>query len=276
TNWVLKKTNLIIDLETRNSEDLLSIEKSFQSGGQTLYTNCTEIDSILLPLIYYKNSMNQVPSADDSRLVFFSNRRLFCNPQFHMYFETSIPLDSFSPNTLTCTTPISYSSSVENLIDQFQLSLFENLFPEEYNKRKILLDCMNECTDKLKQVDDLLKTQWKKDGFGDDKILLTKLALQRKYKIGEVLDYCQDYLSTINELMKILAPLAIRASLLMTLSLKMKLISKNYEFSINIIEYIIMSLATLVKSFKKEFNLKTQLKIDDIQVNEEANESQIK
>lgn len=79
-----------------------------------------------------------------------------------MYFETSITLDSFSPNTLTCTTPISYSFSVENLIDQFQLKLFENLFPIEYKKRKILLNCINECNDKLKQVDELLKTQWKK------------------------------------------------------------------------------------------------------------------
>lgn len=87
-----------------------------------------------------------------------------------------------------------------------------------------------------------------RDGFGDDKILLTKMALQRKYKIGEVLDYCQDYLATINDLMKILTPLAIRASLLMTLSLKMKYISKNYEFAINLIEYIIMGLTSLVKS----------------------------
>ena len=104
----------------------------------------------------------QQGNPDDSRLVFFSNRRLFCNPQFHMYFETSIPLESFSPNTLTCATPISYCSSVENLIDQFQFSLFENLFPEEYKLRQILLNSINECNEKLKQVDELLKTQWKK------------------------------------------------------------------------------------------------------------------
>lgn len=78
---------------------------------------------------------------------------------------------------------------------------------------------------------------------------MTKLALQRKYKIGEVLDYCEEYLSVINELMKVLAPLAIRASLLMTLALKMKLISKNYEFSLNTIEYIIISMTNLVKSY---------------------------
>ncbi|CAF0814108.1 unnamed protein product [Brachionus calyciflorus] len=276
TNWILKKTNLIIDLETRNSEDLLAIEKSFQSGTQILYSNCTEIDSILLPLIYYKNSMNHTVNADDSRLVFFSNRRLFCNPQFQMFFETSVPLETFSPNTLTCTTPISYSSSVENLIDQFQFSLFETLFPEEYKIRKILLDSINECNEKLKLVDELLKTQWKKDGFGDDKILLTKLALQRKYKIGEVLDYCQEYLASINELMKVLTPLAIRASLLMTLSLKMKYISKNYEFSINLVEYIIMNLTSLVKASKQELKLKTQLKTDELPSNEDVNESQIK
>lgn len=41
----------------RNSENLLTIEKSFQAGTKILYSNCVDIDSTLLPLIYYKNSM---------------------------------------------------------------------------------------------------------------------------------------------------------------------------------------------------------------------------
>ena len=35
----------------------MTIEKSFQAGTKILYSNCVDIDSTLLPLIYYKNSM---------------------------------------------------------------------------------------------------------------------------------------------------------------------------------------------------------------------------
>lgn len=77
--------------------------------------------------------------------------------------------------------------------------------------------------------------------------MLTKVALQRKYKIGKIVEYCQEYLSTINELMKVLTPLAIRASLLMTLAHKMSYISKNYEFSINLVEIIFASLPSLAQ-----------------------------
>ena len=76
-----------------------------------------------------------------------------------------------------------------------------------------------------------------------DEILNTKLALQRKYKIGEILDYCQEYLNSLNDLMKILTPLAVRASLLMTLSIKMNSIIKSYDFSVSFIEQILISMS---------------------------------
>lgn len=61
--WIQNQiTELKIDLEMRNPEDLIAIEKSFQSGTKILYTNCNEVDSSLLPLIYYKNSMDQTNS----------------------------------------------------------------------------------------------------------------------------------------------------------------------------------------------------------------------
>ena len=269
TNWIISKlTNLMVDLETKNSEDLLTIEKSFQNGTKLLFSNCNEIDSALLPLIYYKNSLTNpqlspntsksLLAADESRLIIFSNRRLFCNPNFEN------PFDTFSPNLLTCTTPISFNPSVENFIDQFQLSLFQILFPDEYAKRNVLLKHIKECNKKLTQIDDITKTKWEKHGFQVDNILHTKLALQRKYKIGQVLEYCQEYLMIINETMKVLTPLAIRASLLMTLTLKMTSISKNYEFSVNLIEFIFINMADLCKDVKtQELKLKTQLIKDD-------------
>ena len=58
--------------------------------------------------------------------------------------------------------------------------------------------------------------------------------------------------------MKIISPLAIRASLLMTLSLKMATISKNYEFSVNLIEYILMKIPGMVEASTQELNFKNQ------------------
>lgn len=80
-----------------------------------------------------------------------------------------------------------------------------------------------------------------------DQILNTKLALQRKYKIGELLDYCQEYLTNLNDLMKILTPVAVRASLLMTLSIKMSSVIKSYSFSVSFIEQILLEMRSLVK-----------------------------
>lgn len=183
---------------------------------------------------------------EDSNLVLFSNRRLFCNPKFQIYFHTIKPLSSFSPNTLTATTPISFDPSIENFVDQFQMVVFYYLFPEEYKKRNLLLNLIKECNQKLKTIDTLLKTKWQKSGFQVDEILITKLALQRKYKIGDVLEYCHEYLNNLNDLMKILIPVAVRASLLMTLATKMFSVSKNYQFPIQLVEFILSNMSGLI------------------------------
>jgi hypothetical protein len=61
------------------------------------------------------------------------------------------------------------------------------------------------------------------------------------------LEYCQEYLANINDLMKILIPISVRASLLMTLSIKMFTVSKNYEFPIQLVEYILSNMTDLIK-----------------------------
>ena len=67
----------------------------------------------------------------------------------------------------------------------------------------------------------------------------------------------------INELMKLLTPLALRAALLLTLSFKMKLISKNYEFNIIIIEGFFTSMFAQTKPTMQEFHLKKEFKKED-------------
>lgn len=106
--------------------------------------------------------MNKAVTSDDSKLVLFSMRRLFCNPIFQMYFATRQPLNTFSPNTLSCTTPISYAPSIENFVDQFQLILFKSMFPDEYKKRGLLMNTIRECTQKIKDIDFMLKNKWEK------------------------------------------------------------------------------------------------------------------
>ena len=100
---------------------------------------------------------------------------------------------------------------------------------------------------KLNDLNDPFVFFLPRHGFNVDQILNTKLALQRKYKIGEVLDYCQEYLNNLNDLMKILTPVAVRASLLMTLSIKMNTVIKGYDFALTFIEHILLSMSELVK-----------------------------
>ena len=70
-----------------------------------------------------------------------------------------------------------------------------------------------------------------------------------------MLEYCQEYLNNLNDLMKILTPVAIRASLLMTLAIKMSSLSKNYEFPIQLVENILSNMSDLI-------NVETQVSIE--------------
>ena len=66
-------------------------------------------------------------------------------------------------------------------------------------------------------------------------------------QIGEILEYCQEFLNNINELTKTIMPIAIRAGLLMMLSQKMNHISKNYDFSTKVIEDIFPKFESIAK-----------------------------
>ncbi len=62
------------------------------------------------------------------------------------------------------------------------------------------------------------------------------------------MEYCQEFLNNINELAKVITPIAIRAGLLMMLSQKMNSVSKNYEFVTSMIENIFTEFETIAKS----------------------------
>jgi hypothetical protein len=66
--------------------------------------------------------------------------------------------------------------------------------------------------------------------------------------------------------MKILTPVAIRASLLMTLATKMASLSKNYEFPIQLVENILSSMTDLI-------NVETQVNINSFKILSRIKES---
>ena len=65
------------------------------------------------------------------------------------------------------------------------------------------------------------------------------------------MEYCQDYLSSINEVVKIISSIAIRAGLLMMLYQKMCFFSANYELSQNLIEEILSKLLDIAKPIRQ-------------------------
>jgi hypothetical protein len=213
-----------------------------------LIANCSHIDSTVHPLIQYKNALSETNNEDDSRLILFSNRRLYCNKSFKIFFSTTIPLKSFATNTLCSTTPVNYTPSIENHVDQFQAELFELMFKNEFERKNLLLDKIRECEGKLSEIDNLMKKKWQNNGFQDEAVLLTKIALERKYKIGEILDYCYEYMNYLDELYKIILPLSLKSGLLVMLAQRLNIISKNYEFSSQFFTEIFQSFLTIVKS----------------------------
>ncbi len=79
-----------------------------------------------------------------------------------MFFSTNQSFDKYTTNILNSTTPISYKPSLENIIDQFELSIFAIIFKNENDKKRQIMQKINECNSKLKEVDVILKERWEK------------------------------------------------------------------------------------------------------------------
>lgn len=121
------------------------------------------------------------------------------------------------------------------------------MFSDEFERKNFLLDKIRECEEKLSEIDNLMKKKWQNDGFQDEEVLITKVALERKYKIGEILDYCYEYMNYLDELYKIMIPLSLKSGLLMILAQRLNNLSKNYEFSSQFFREIFQSFLSIVK-----------------------------
>lgn len=74
------------------------------------------------------------------------------------------------------------------------------------------------------------------DGFEGEQVLLTSVALERKYLLGEIIEQCYELLDTIEVYVDYFFPYAQHGALLYSVIQRINLLSqKNYYFSINII-----------------------------------------
>ncbi|CAF0842320.1 unnamed protein product [Adineta steineri] len=89
--WMGKCYNLQkIHFDNQLKHDVvMSIEQSFLSGSKIYIKNCNTLDSLLYPLAQWKATSHESNSNDDSNLIIYYSRCLYCNTTFRFYFHTT-------------------------------------------------------------------------------------------------------------------------------------------------------------------------------------------
>ncbi|CAF4205843.1 unnamed protein product [Adineta steineri] len=155
----------------------MSIEQSFLFASKIYIKNCNTLDSLLYPLAQWKVTSQESNFNDDSNLIIYCGRRLYCNPSFRFYFHT-----------------------------------------------------------RIEAIDSFLKSNAVSDEFEGDRVILTSVALERKYLLGRIVDQANEILDTIESYHDYYFPYAQHDALLYSVLQRINLLaSKTYYFSIDII-----------------------------------------
>ncbi|CAF1291623.1 unnamed protein product [Adineta steineri] len=111
-----------IHFDDQSKHDVvMSIEQSFLSGSKIYIKNCNTLDSLLYPLAQWKTTSHESNSNDDSNLIIYCGRHLYCNSLLHFYFDTTCDsLDKVSSSLSLLTTSINCQYSVETLLDDLR------------------------------------------------------------------------------------------------------------------------------------------------------------
>lgn len=150
------------------------IEQSFLSGSNILLENCNELDSLLYPLAQWKGTSQKgnekdgrTPSLSSSHLLFFiqdtnliiyCGRRLYCNPSFGFYIKCEYDSLEKVPSSLSLlTTPINCQHSVETLLDDLRQIVFQRLEPKLYQRKLSFLRLILLCQQRIQLIDSFLK-----------------------------------------------------------------------------------------------------------------------
>ncbi len=83
------------------------------------------------------------------------------------------------------------------------------------------------------------------DGFEGEQVVLTSVALERKYLLGEVVEQCYELLDSIEVYLDYFFPYAQHGALIYSVMQRINLLSKNYQFSIEIIYHLLDELFPL-------------------------------
>jgi hypothetical protein len=91
------------------------------------------------------------------------------------------------------------------------------------------------------------------DGFEGEKVVLTSVALERKYQLGEVIEQSYELLDSIEVAVDSYFPYAQHGALLYSVLQRINLLSpQNYQFSIGIISHLLDQLFPLNPSKSSE------------------------
>ncbi|CAF3502703.1 unnamed protein product [Rotaria socialis] len=230
-----------------NHEIVMSIEQSFLSGSKIYIKNCNLLDSLIYPLAQWKSTSQKLNTKDDTNLIIYCGRRLFCHPSFRFFIQTEFDsLEKVSSSLSLMTTCINCQYSVETLLDDLRQKVFQRIQPTFYQRKLSILSLILICQQRIQLIDSFLKLNSISDGFEGEQVLLTSVALERKYLLGEVIEQCYELLDSIEVYVDCYFPYAQHGALLYSVVQRINLLSRNnYKFSINIIYNLIDELFPL-------------------------------
>ena len=152
------------------------------------------------------------------------------------------------------TTCINCQYSVETLLDDLRQQIFQRIQPNLYQRKLSFLRLILLCQQRIQFIDSFLKLNsirfvlvelylivielflFCSDGFEGEQVILTSVALERKYMLGEVVEQSNELLDSIEVYLDYFFPYAQHGALLYSVLQRINLLSpKNYQFSIQII-----------------------------------------
>ncbi|CAF1576272.1 unnamed protein product, partial [Adineta steineri] len=199
--WMEKYYNLQkIHLDDPSKHDVvMSIEQSFLFGSKIYIKNCNTLDSLLYPLAQWKATSHESNSNDGISTFFFVS---YLNLKYLFKFKfntllTCDSLDKISSSLALLTTSINCQYSVETSLDDLRQQILQCIQPNLYYKKLSIFRLILLCQLRIQAIDSFLKSNAVSDEFDGDRVILTSVALERKYLFGGIVDEANEIFDTI-------------------------------------------------------------------------------
>ncbi|CAF1379992.1 unnamed protein product [Adineta steineri] len=167
----------------------------------------------------------------------YCGHHLYCNSLLRFYFHTMCDsLDKVSSSLSLLTTSINCQYSVETLLDDLRQQIFQRIQPNLYQRKLSIFRLILLCQLRIEAIDSFLKSNAVSDEFEGDRVILTSVALKRKYLLGGIVDQANEMFDTIESYYDYYFPYAQHGALLYSVLQRINLLApKTYHFSIDII-----------------------------------------